>query len=95
MILSAVLKLRIESIGFHSSFKTAAEYDKIMPQQITRADIHRGWFRCRVCEETLPVFYHRRCPTCHCEFMLLPSGKPGTEREAFCSEIKSETVVEK
>ena len=36
-----------------------------MPQAITTADVHRGWFDCITCGEILPIFYHQRCPTCH------------------------------
>ena len=42
-----------------------------MPQAITTPDVHRGWFYCGACGETLPIFYHQRCPTCHSEFTLL------------------------
>ena len=42
-----------------------------MPQAITAADVHRGWFDCITCGEILPIFYHQRCPTCHSEFTLL------------------------
>ena len=42
-----------------------------MPQAITTADVHRGWFDCITCGEILPIFYHQRCPTCHSEFTLL------------------------
>ena len=42
-----------------------------MPQAITTADVHRGWFDCESCGDTLPIFYHQRCPTCHSEFTLL------------------------
>ena len=42
-----------------------------MPQAITTADVHRGWFDCETCGEILPIFYHQRCPTCHSEFTLL------------------------
>ncbi len=42
-----------------------------MPQAITTADVHRGWFDCITCGEILPIFHHRRCPTCHSEFTLL------------------------
>ena len=42
-----------------------------MPQAITTADVHRGWFDCITYGEILPIFYHRRCPTCHSEFTLL------------------------
>ena len=42
-----------------------------MPQVITTADVHRGWFDCITCGEILPIFYHQRCPTCHSEFTLL------------------------
>ena len=41
-----------------------------MPQAITTADVHRGWFDCITCGEILPIFYHQRCPTCHSEFTL-------------------------
>ena len=42
-----------------------------MPQAITTADVHRGWFDCITCGEILPIFHHQRCPTCHSEFTLL------------------------
>ena len=42
-----------------------------MAQLITPEDVHRGIFRCQTCDTELPVFYHRRCPTCHAEFTLL------------------------
>ena len=42
-----------------------------MPQAITTADVHRGWFDCITCGEILPIFYHQRCPTCHSKFTLL------------------------
>ena len=46
-------------------------------QAITTADVHRGTFHCKACDTELPVFYHRRCPTCHAEFTLLPAAAQG------------------
>ena len=46
-----------------------------MPQAITTADVHRGWFDCITCGEILPIFYHQRCPTCHSEFTLLAARR--------------------
>lgn len=45
-----------------------------MAQAITTADVHRGTFRCQMCDTELPVFYHLRCPTCHAEFTLLSAA---------------------
>ena len=36
-----------------------------MPQTITLADVRRGWIDCNICGDTLRIFYHHRCPTCH------------------------------
>lgn len=41
-----------------------------MPQIITIADVRRGWIDCNICGDTLRIFYHHRCPTCHAEFTL-------------------------
>ena len=48
-----------------------------MAQPITTADVHRGTFHCQTCDTELPVFYHRRCPTCHAEFTLLSADSTG------------------
>lgn len=41
-----------------------------MPQTITLADVRRGWIDCHICGDTLRIFYHHRCPTCHAEFTM-------------------------
>ena len=48
-----------------------------MPQTITLADVRRGWIDCDTCGDTLRIFYHHRCPTCHAEVTLpeTPSAK--------------------
>ena len=50
-----------------------------MPQTITMADVRRGWIDCNTCGDTLRIFYHHRCPTCHAEFTL--PAMLATERE--------------
>ena len=52
-----------------------------MPQAITTADVHRGWFDCITCGELLPIFYHQRCPTCHSEFRLLAAETEEQEEQ--------------
>ena len=53
-----------------------------MAQPITTADVHRGTFHCQTCNTELPVFYHRRCPTCHAEFTLLSAAAQGQQNDA-------------
>ena len=43
-----------------------------MSQTITMADVRRGWIDCNTCGDTLCIFYHNRCPTCHTEFTVPP-----------------------
>ena len=62
-----------------------------MPQAITTADVHRGWFDCITCGETLPIFHHQRCPTCHSEFTLL-AAQPEEQEE---TDNTNESVNEK
>ena len=52
-----------------------------MPQTITLADVRRGWIDCDTCGDTLRIFYHHRCPTCHAEFTL-PAGLPTQQKES-------------
>ena len=47
-----------------------------MSQTITLADVRRGWIDCNTCGDTLRIFYHHRCPTCHAEFTVLPTQFP-------------------
>ena len=50
-----------------------------MPQTITLADVRRGWIDCNICGDTLRIFYHHRCPTCHAEITL--PATPATEQK--------------
>ena len=50
-----------------------------MAQTITMADVRRGWIDCDTCGDTLRIFYHQRCPTCHAEFTVSPAHP--TEQE--------------
>ena len=58
-----------------------------MAQPITTADVHRGTFRCRICDTELPVFYHQRCPKCHAEFTLLAAA--AQEKDKTCEHAKT------
>ena len=58
-----------------------------MRQTITMADVRRGWIDCDTCGDTLRIFYHQRCPTCHAEFTVLPARFP-TEQEERAHSIK-------
>lgn len=51
-----------------------------MPQTITMADVRRGWIDCQTCGDTLRIFYHHRCPTCHTAFTV-PSP-PAIEQDS-------------
>ena len=51
-----------------------------MPQTITNADLRRGWIDCNTCGDTLRIFYHHRCPTCHTEFTV-PPAQPTQQKE--------------
>ena len=51
-----------------------------MPQTITMADVRRGWVDCNTCGDTLRIFYHHRCPTCHTEFTV-PTVPPAEKKE--------------
>lgn len=52
-----------------------------MPQSITMADVRRGWIDCDTCGDTLRIFYHHRCPTCHTEFTV-PETPPTQQMES-------------
>ena len=52
-----------------------------MPQTITLTDVRRGWIDCDTCGDTLRIFYHHRCPTCHAEFTL-PAVLPTEQKES-------------
>ena len=51
-----------------------------MSQTITMADVRRGWIDCNTCGDTLRIFYHNRCPTCHAEFTV-PATPPKEQTE--------------
>ena len=51
-----------------------------MTQTITYADVRRGWIDCQTCGDTLRIFYHHRCPTCHTQFTV-PERFPPTQQE--------------
>jgi uncharacterized paraquat-inducible protein A len=53
--------------------------ETLMPQTITNADLRRGWIDCNTCGDTLRIFYHHRCPTCHTQFTVPET--PSTQRE--------------
>ena len=57
-----------------------------MPQTITMADVRRGWIDCNTCGDTLRIFYHQRCPTCHTEFTVPPTQP--TEQEKRTHSIR-------
>ena len=50
-----------------------------MTQTITHADVRRGWIDCQTCGDTLRIFYHQRCPTCHTQFTV--PEKSSTQQE--------------
>ena len=58
-----------------------------MAQTITMADVRRGWIDCNTCGDTLRIFYHQRCPTCHAEFTVPPAQFP-TEQEERTHSIR-------
>ena len=64
-----------------------------MPQAITTADVHRGWFDCITCGEILPIFYHQRCPTCHSEFTLLTAQHAEQEETDNINESVNEKLL--
>ena len=62
-----------------------------MRQTITMADVRRGWIDCDTCGDTLRVFYHQRCPTCHAEFTV-PPAQP-TEQEERTHSIEETNEI--
>ena len=58
-----------------------------MAQTITMADVRRGWIDCDTCGDTLRIFYHQRCPTCHTAFTVPPARFP-TEQEERAHSIE-------
>ena len=66
-----------------------------MSQTITMADVRRGWIDCQTCGDTLRIFYHNRCPTCHTEFTvppMPPATEPAEQDSTSETDTKGETA---